>query len=802
MALESKATMDDDVAATPAGGLHGSTVSTYATTFQPPEWAVPPPEKSIAARFEVLRMNKNVGTHELGGRQVTVFGREQNGCDFVLANPSVSRKHATVIHCAKGGVYIVDLMSRHGTFVGKTKIPPHDPYLLHEGDVVTFGQSCRTYVLKGTDPTGLSQAVKKPWRLKSLVPRFGAGSSSHPTPAKKPTRKYNDICIKMVNKICSGTFSPERGEEFANEVSELDDDLVDDVAGLLVEKVTRQYANATLVILALLDAHVGLQAFENNLTPIVQVSQSNLDARKILQVVAEARIESTSRMDTPNHSDDDGGDGDDDYRNDDYAPPDVSYAPPSIPYAPPASTYAPPASTYAPPAAAVFAPPPATSPPRTHAPLPADAPHYNDDDEEEKAEEMTSPMPDRARQRVLSNEGKRLFAQATHSPVAAASGFSFITPSSPSPVAAVSAFGFITASAAPDDTEYDDDENDYADDDDDEYDDQEEDDDGYAPVEIPEGFLSERSTMDPQDFSNLWQCATVSEEWDQDLSPEYDADLLERCLWGLHVTLLSTSVVGGSQTFLYHAEQMSNGTIFLVEVVANETLGELSATFKWIELGLLYDDGHLVFIQLFKECLEPCYTPNHPRTPYLRMLEPPPAPAPSPVASVHGTTTTEHPSAPTDNDNDNEDIDDDSEDGAGEELVIDDTASFEAALSTIPELDPSTFEALWRDALDLDTIADTVDRHLPPAADVIAHFHARRVFCIAYGAVPNVGDKFFFYAQTAASQCLYFLELTLERESTDVTAVCKYAPTRTHPVQEDIAIWFIGLVEEILVELE
>ncbi|EQC42434.1 hypothetical protein SDRG_00169 [Saprolegnia diclina VS20] len=801
MALESKATMDDDVAATPAGGLHGSTISTYATTFQPPEWAVYPTEKTITARFEVLRMNKSVGTHELGGRQVTVFGREQNGCDFVLANPSVSRKHATVIHCAKGGVYIVDLMSRHGTFVGKTKIPPHDPYLLHDGDVVTFGQSCRTYVLKGIDPTGLSQAVKKPWRLKSLlVPRFGTGSSSsHPPPAKKPTRKYNDICIKMVNKICSGSFSTERGEEFANEVSELDDDLVDDVAGLLVEKVTRQYANATLVILALLEAHVGLHAFENNLTPIVQVSQSNLDARKILQVVAEARIESTSRMDTPNPSDDD--DDDDDYRNDDYAPPDVSYAPPPIPYAPPASMYAPPA-------APVFAPPPAmerapTSPPRAHAPLPGT--YNDDDDEEEKAEEMTSPMPDQSRQRVLSNEGKRLFAQATHSPLAAASGFSFITPSSPSPVAAVSAFGFITASAAPDnddEAEYDDHEHDYEDDEkDEEYEDEE---DSYAPVEIPEGFLSERSTMDPQDFSNLWQCATVSEEWDEDLSPEYDADLLERCLWGLHVTLLSTSVVGGSQTFLYHAEQMSNGTIFLVEVVANETLGELSATFKWIELGLLYDDGHLVFIQLFKECLEPCYMPNHPRTPYLRVLERPPVPAPSPVASVHETTTTTaHISAPTDvYANNDDEVEDDGDDMMEEELLIEDTASFEAALSTIPELDPSTFEALWRDALDLDTIADTVDRDLPPAAEVIAQFHARRVFCIAFGAVPNVGDKFFFYAQTAASQCLYFMELTLERDSTNVTAVCKYAPTTTHPVQEDIAIWFIGLVEEILVELE
>lgn len=28
-------------------------------------------------------------------------------------------------------VQIVDLMSRHGTFVGRKKLPPHDPHLLH-----------------------------------------------------------------------------------------------------------------------------------------------------------------------------------------------------------------------------------------------------------------------------------------------------------------------------------------------------------------------------------------------------------------------------------------------------------------------------------------------------------------------------------------------------------------------------------------------------------------------------------------------------------------------------------------------
>lgn len=28
-------------------------------------------------------------------------------------------------------VQVVDLMSRHGTYVGRKKLPPHDPFLLH-----------------------------------------------------------------------------------------------------------------------------------------------------------------------------------------------------------------------------------------------------------------------------------------------------------------------------------------------------------------------------------------------------------------------------------------------------------------------------------------------------------------------------------------------------------------------------------------------------------------------------------------------------------------------------------------------
>jgi hypothetical protein len=41
-------------------------------------------------------------------QRVNLFGRDQESCDHVLGNPSVSRKHAAVIHDNEGGIYVRD----------------------------------------------------------------------------------------------------------------------------------------------------------------------------------------------------------------------------------------------------------------------------------------------------------------------------------------------------------------------------------------------------------------------------------------------------------------------------------------------------------------------------------------------------------------------------------------------------------------------------------------------------------------------------------------------------------------------
>ncbi|RLN64430.1 hypothetical protein BBJ29_002014 [Phytophthora kernoviae] len=255
---------------------------TSTADFHAPDWACIPIETNSHARLEAFRESRHCATYMVATQRVNLFGRDQETCDHVLGNPSVSRKHAAVIHDSDGGIYMVDLMSRHGTYVGRKKIPPHDPYLLHEGDVIKFGQSVRLYILKGASLDGKSAPVKKSWGRK-LRPHV---SISGVLPKRSPSKPKASVPVtKLVNAVCYGTLKDEKVATLLTGVLELGNEERKEVADTLVERIQAKYEfyaahvhrNAFVATMALLKQNLCVEEFEDNLDIITHISQQRND---------------------------------------------------------------------------------------------------------------------------------------------------------------------------------------------------------------------------------------------------------------------------------------------------------------------------------------------------------------------------------------------------------------------------------------------------------------------------------------------------------------------------------------------
>src|SRR5438105_6982489 len=92
------------------------------------------------------------------------IGRK-TGNDLVLADPRVSREHASIIQ-ERGACYVVDRGSRHGTFVNGEKV---DRRRLGRNDRLEFGSQGGPHLIFSPDrPTSstarefLSQAAPRP----------------------------------------------------------------------------------------------------------------------------------------------------------------------------------------------------------------------------------------------------------------------------------------------------------------------------------------------------------------------------------------------------------------------------------------------------------------------------------------------------------------------------------------------------------------------------------------------------------------------------------------------------------------
>lgn len=116
-------------------------------SFKAPRWACEPQLENCA--LEVYKSGKNIGTITRCSRNKTViFGRHKDFADVILQHPSISRRHAAVLHGKSGNMYVMDCGSSHGTFVNKKKLKKETREVLQEGDTLKFGASSREYVVR------------------------------------------------------------------------------------------------------------------------------------------------------------------------------------------------------------------------------------------------------------------------------------------------------------------------------------------------------------------------------------------------------------------------------------------------------------------------------------------------------------------------------------------------------------------------------------------------------------------------------------------------------------------------------
>ncbi len=124
---------------------------------EPPEARLPP--ASSQWRLYVFKGKDVLEMLPLYGRSCWLFGRERAVVDYPTEHPSCSKQHAVLQFRytekknewgeRKGVVkpYMIDLESANGTKVNGETVPERRYVEVRTGDVVTFGESTREYVI-------------------------------------------------------------------------------------------------------------------------------------------------------------------------------------------------------------------------------------------------------------------------------------------------------------------------------------------------------------------------------------------------------------------------------------------------------------------------------------------------------------------------------------------------------------------------------------------------------------------------------------------------------------------------------
>ncbi|XP_048881829.1 nuclear inhibitor of protein phosphatase 1-like isoform X2 [Brienomyrus brachyistius] len=114
--------------------------------FDCPTWAGKPPP---GLHLDVVKGDKLVEKLIIDEKKYYLFGRNPDICDFTIDHQSCSRVHAALVyHKHLKRVFLIDLNSTHGTFLGHIRLEPHKPQQVPIDSTVSFGASTRVYTIR------------------------------------------------------------------------------------------------------------------------------------------------------------------------------------------------------------------------------------------------------------------------------------------------------------------------------------------------------------------------------------------------------------------------------------------------------------------------------------------------------------------------------------------------------------------------------------------------------------------------------------------------------------------------------
>ncbi|XP_026144051.1 nuclear inhibitor of protein phosphatase 1 isoform X1 [Carassius auratus] len=138
-------------------GKMAANASTDTAVFDCPSWAGKPPP---GLHLDVVKGDKLIEKLIIDEKKFYLFGRNPDLCDFTIDHQSCSRVHAALVyHRHLKRVFLMDLSSTHGTFLGRIRLEPHKPQQVPIDSTMSFGASTRVYTLREKPQTQSSSSA-------------------------------------------------------------------------------------------------------------------------------------------------------------------------------------------------------------------------------------------------------------------------------------------------------------------------------------------------------------------------------------------------------------------------------------------------------------------------------------------------------------------------------------------------------------------------------------------------------------------------------------------------------------------